>query len=124
MEMGRTFCKNEGQQTDQTLQAKEREEMQGTNKEKIARQHSKGGNHMEREGNLQWMDKAKMKDERPASLGKIPWHPQQHNVQNYHMSISWSLQQHNIHNYHSAPIVTYIYPHGYMTFWPLQQYTK
>ena len=65
---------NEGQQVDQTLHrvaTKEREEIKGTTKQKMARRHSKeGGDHLDQETNrgrrkalmegyiLRWMDKA------------------------------------------------------------------
>ena len=52
MEIGRTYSKNEGQQIDQTLHrmaTKEGEEIKGKIKQKMARQHSKGGNHLEQE---------------------------------------------------------------------------
>ena len=72
--MGQTYSKNEGQQVDQTLHrvaAKEREEIQGMTKQKMARRHNKeGGNHLDQKATdrgqwkalmegyiLQWMDK-------------------------------------------------------------------
>ena len=57
METGRTYSKNKGQQGDKTLYrvaTKEREEIKGTTKKKMARRHSKeGGNHMEQKSNMQ-----------------------------------------------------------------------
>ena len=57
VEMGRTYSKNEGQRVDQTLHrvaTKEREEIKGTTKQKMARGHNKeGGNHLEQERNRQ-----------------------------------------------------------------------
>ena len=50
MEMGWACSKNEGQQVDQTLHrvaTKEREEIKGTTKQKMARRHNRGGNHPE-----------------------------------------------------------------------------
>ena len=60
-----------------TETTKERKEIKGTTKLKMARQHSKGGNHMNKkvidrgqwkalmEGHiLQWMDKSKLKGKR------------------------------------------------------------
>ena len=57
VEMGRTYIKNEGQKVDQTqhrVATKEREEIKGTTKQRMARQHNKeGGNHLEQESNRQ-----------------------------------------------------------------------
>ena len=81
MEMDRTYSKNEGQQVDQTLQkvtTKERKEIKGTTKQKIARRHSKGGKppgigkHQTEDNARQlaegcillWTDKAKEKKKR------------------------------------------------------------
>ena len=55
--MGRTYNKIEGQYVDQTLHtvaAKEREEIKGTIKQKMAKRHNKeGGNHLKQESNRQ-----------------------------------------------------------------------
>ena len=55
--MCQTYSKNEEQQMDKTLHkvaTKEREEIKGTTKKKMARRHSKeGGNHLEHESNRQ-----------------------------------------------------------------------
>ena len=55
--MGRSYSNNEGQQVDHTLHrvaTKEREEIKGTTKQKMARRHNKeGGNHLEQESNRQ-----------------------------------------------------------------------
>ena len=52
---GHNYCKNEGQQVDQTLHrgaTKEREEIKRTTKQKMARRHNKeGGNRLEQESN-------------------------------------------------------------------------
>ena len=50
MEMGRTCSKNEGQQMDQTLHrvaTKEREEIKGTTKQKMARRREPPGTGMQ-----------------------------------------------------------------------------
>ena len=55
--MGRTYSKNEGQLVDQTLHrvaTKEREEIKGTTKHQMVRQHNKErGNHLEQESSGQ-----------------------------------------------------------------------
>ena len=55
--MGRTHGKNEGQQVDQTrhrVATKEREEIEKTTKQKMARRHNKGGgDHLDQESNRQ-----------------------------------------------------------------------
>ena len=57
IEFGRTHCKNKGQLMDQTLHrvaTKEREEIKGTTKQKMARRHSKEeGNRLEQESKRQ-----------------------------------------------------------------------
>ena len=56
VEMSRTYSKNEGP-LDQTLHrvaTKEREEINGTTKQKMAGRHNKeGGNHLDQESNRQ-----------------------------------------------------------------------
>ena len=51
MEMGRSYCKNEGQQVDQTLHrvaTKEREEIKRSTMQKMARRRDRdGGNHLD-----------------------------------------------------------------------------
>ena len=52
MELGGTQSKNDGQEMDQTLHrvaTKEREEIKGMTKQKMARWQSKEGNHPEQE---------------------------------------------------------------------------
>ena len=57
VEMGRTYSRNEGQHVDQTLHRvanKEREEIKGMTKQKMARRYNKEGeNHLDKESNRQ-----------------------------------------------------------------------